>query len=60
MADDLKKKDGRDRAKVNTNEQWEIDQVTKKLGVTPADVKETVKKVGPVRKRVEEELKKKR
>ncbi|AOZ06784.1 DUF3606 domain-containing protein [Cupriavidus malaysiensis] len=58
MADDLKKKDGRDRAKVNKSEAWEVNQVAKKHGVTPAVVKKALEKVGPVRTRVEQEIKK--
>ncbi|CAG9177680.1 DUF3606 domain-containing protein [Cupriavidus pampae] len=58
MGDNLKKKDGRDSSKVNKNESWEVDQVAKKMGVKPAEVKKAVEKVGPVRTRVEQEIKK--
>lgn len=60
MGDNLKKKDGRDSSKVNKNETWEVKQVVKKTGATPEQVKKAVEKVGPVRTRVEEELKKRR
>lgn len=60
MADDLTKRGKPDRDRVNPSEKWEVDPVAKKFSVTPAAVKEAIKKVGPMREDVERELAKKK
>jgi hypothetical protein len=58
MTDNLKKKDGRDKSKVNSNEPWEVKTVAKKLNVSEQKVISTIKKVGPTRTKVEAAIKK--
>lgn len=57
MSDDLKKRGPQDRARVNVNEAWELGWWCGKFGVTPEALKAAVKKVGPMAKDVELELK---
>ena len=57
--DDLRKRGPRDRARINVHESWEVDYWTKALGVTPAKLRQTVKKVGVMAKDVRRELGKK-
>jgi hypothetical protein len=59
MADDKTKTSSADRKKIAGGEKYEVDYAAKKAGVTPAQVKAAVKKVGNSRAAVEEELKKK-
>ena len=56
MPDDRKKKGPQDASRVNVHESWEVEYWTKRLGVTPAKLKETVQKVGPMVKDVQKHL----
>ena len=56
--DNLKIKDGRDKAQVNKNEKWEVDQVMKTEHVRRQTVLDAIEKVGPNRQRVVEEIRK--
>ena len=58
MSDDKKKTGKPDQIRVNKSEPYEVNQVAKKLDVTPAVVKKAIEKVGPMRKDVEAEIKK--
>ena len=46
MSDDPKKRDFRDRDRINVKEDYELRYWTKELGVTPEKLKQTVEKVG--------------
>ena len=46
MADNPKKRDYRDRDRINVHEDYELQYWTKELGVTPEKLKQTVEKVG--------------
>ncbi len=48
MSDDLTNKGPKDRARVNTSEEWELKYWAKEFGVTEAALKEAVKAVGPM------------
>lgn len=48
MADDTKNRGPADRARVNVHETWELSYWTKELGVSPEQLKESVKRVGPM------------
>jgi hypothetical protein len=54
--DDRRKRGPQDRARVNVNEQWEVDYWCEKFGVTPARLRQAVKKAGPMVKDVRREL----
>lgn len=56
MADDKSKTGGQDRDRINVNEDYELRDWSKKFGVTPDELKEAVKKVGPMASDVEKEL----
>lgn len=43
MSDDLKKKGEPDRSRINIHEPWEVEYWTKRLGCTPAELKQAVK-----------------
>jgi hypothetical protein len=47
MSDNLSERGPQDRSRVNVNEQWELAYWTKKWGVTPEQLREAVKAVGP-------------
>lgn len=46
MSDDLSKRRPQDATKVNVNETWELEQWSKKFGVTKEKLKEAVKAAG--------------
>lgn len=46
MSDDLKKKGEPDRSRINIHEPWEVEYWTKRLGCTPAELKQAVKDSG--------------
>ncbi len=46
MADNTSKAGEPDRSLINTSEKYEMDYWTKKLGVSPAELKAAVKSVG--------------
>ena len=54
--DNLHKRGPQDRARVNVNEPWEVDYWCERLGVTPAKLRQAVKKAGPMAKDVRREL----
>ncbi|HEY4204539.1 MAG TPA: DUF3606 domain-containing protein [Xanthobacteraceae bacterium] len=58
MADNRKKTGKADRARVSTKEKYEVAYEAKKMGVTKEAVIKAAKKVGPMRKNIEAELKK--
>jgi len=55
--DDLRRKRSQDRAKINVQEKYEIDYWSKKFGVTPDELRDAVKRVGPSAEAVEREIK---
>ena len=57
MADDKSKVGGQDRARINTSEDYEVRDWSKKFGVTPEQLREAVKAVGSNAKDVEAHLK---
>jgi hypothetical protein len=60
MPDDRKKRGKADRDRVSTKEQYELKYEAKKTGTSEAAVKRAAKKVGPMRKNIEAELRKKK
>jgi hypothetical protein len=46
MSDNKSKKDGRDRSRINMNEDYEVRYWSKKLGITKQALKEAVKNAG--------------
>nr|WP_297529416.1 DUF3606 domain-containing protein [uncultured Roseateles sp.] len=58
MADDKSNRGAADRAKVAGGEDYEVEYLAKKLGVTQARVRAAIKKVGNNRAAVEAEIKK--
>ncbi|HEY9065107.1 MAG TPA: DUF3606 domain-containing protein [Burkholderiaceae bacterium] len=57
MADDKSKPGGRDRNRINMNQEYEVRDWSRRLGVSPEQLKEAVKAVGPNAKDVEAHLK---
>lgn len=57
MADDKKKRGGLDRALIALSESYEVSYWSKKLKITPAQLKAAVKKVGHSAKKVEAYIK---
>jgi hypothetical protein len=58
MPDDLSKRGGQDRDRINVHENYEVSYWTKKLGVSKEKLQEAVQKVGVMAKDVEKYLKK--
>jgi hypothetical protein len=56
MPDDKSKTGGQDRKRINVNEDYELRDWSKSLGVSPDRLKEIVKKVGPMVDDVRREL----
>lgn len=56
MADDKSNTGGQDRARINVNEDYELRDWSKSLGVTPEELKKAVQKVGPMADDVRKEL----
>jgi hypothetical protein len=56
MSDDKSKTGGPDRQRINTSEEYEVRDWSKKLGVTPEQLKDAVVKVGPMADDVRREL----
>lgn len=56
MADDRRKTGQQDRAQVNVNEEYELEQLARKFGVSPAKVRQAEQVVGKSRQKVEEYL----
>ena len=59
MSDDKTKSGGNDRTRINIHESYELRDWSKKLGVTPEELKSVVARVGTSAKDVEADLKKK-
>jgi hypothetical protein len=57
MSDDKTKPGGQDRSRINTSEDYEVRDWSKKFGVTPDQLKAAVKAVGSNAKDVEAHLK---
>lgn len=57
MADDKSSVGGQDRARINTSEDYEVRDWSKKFGVSADELKAAVKSVGPMAKDVEAHLK---
>jgi len=57
VPDDKNKRGGADRKRVAGEQKHEVAYVAKKTGKSPEFVRKAVKKAGPSRSRVEEELK---
>ncbi len=57
MADDKKKRGGMDRALIALSESYEVSYWSKKLKITPAQLKAAVKKVGHSARKVEAYIK---
>jgi hypothetical protein len=58
MPDDLTKRGPKDATRVNVHEEWELRYWCKILNTTPEKLKVVVKRVGPMVKDVEPELRK--
>ena len=56
MSDDKQKTAPQDRAQVNSGEDYEVDHLAKKHGVSPDTVRQAVQAVGKSRQKVEEYL----
>jgi hypothetical protein len=57
MSDDKSNRSGQDRQRINVNEDYELRDWSKKLGVSPDQLKEAVQAVGDRAEKVEEHLK---
>ncbi|HTH10818.1 MAG TPA: DUF3606 domain-containing protein [Acidovorax sp.] len=57
MADDKNQAGGQDRSRINVNQDYELQDWSKKFGVTPEQLKEAVKAVGTSAEAVEAHLK---
>ncbi|WP_234192575.1 MULTISPECIES: DUF3606 domain-containing protein [Pseudacidovorax] len=60
MADDRMQAHGQDRTRINLHEDYEVHDWAKKFGVTPDQLREAVKAVGPESKNVEQYLSRER
>ncbi|SKB39727.1 DUF3606 domain-containing protein [Daejeonella lutea] len=58
MADDKNVQDGRDRAQIDGNSDYELDYVAQKHGVSREQIREAIQAVGNTREAVEAYLKK--
>ena len=56
MADDKNLRDGRDRSRVAGNEDYEIQHIAERLGVSAEEVRRAIQQVGNNREKVEEYL----
>jgi predicted nucleotidyltransferase len=57
MADDLKNRGGRDRQRIDVNQDYELRDWSDKFGVSKEELKEAVKAVGDDASKVEQHLK---
>jgi len=57
MPDDLTKRGGQDRTRINVNEEFELRDWAKKFGVLPEELKEAVQAAGDRADKVEQHLK---
>lgn len=56
MADDLNTRGGRDRERINVNQDYELRDWSKKFGVSPEELKKAVADVGTEADKVEARL----
>lgn len=56
MADNKEIRDGRDRSKVSGEEQYEVEHVAEKFGVSADEVRRLISEVGNSREKLEERL----
>jgi hypothetical protein len=56
MGDDKSKRGGQDRKRIDVHERYELRSWSKKFGVTQAELKKTVQKVGTSAGAVKKEL----
>jgi Protein of unknown function (DUF3606) len=54
--DNRRQRGPQDRSRVNVSQQWEVDYWSKRLGVTPAQLRQAVRKAGPQVKDVRRQL----
>ena len=57
MADNKENRDGRDRSRVSSEEEYELRHVAKKFNVSTEDVRKAIQVVGNEREKIEEYLK---
>jgi len=57
MPDDLKKRGGRDRKRIDVGQDYELRDWAKKFGVSPEELRDAVAKVGDDAAKVEAQLK---
>jgi predicted DNA-binding protein YlxM (UPF0122 family) len=60
MADDKNLRDDRDRSRVAGNEDYEIQHIAEKLGVSAEEVRRAIQQVGNNREKIEDHLKNRR
>lgn len=56
MTDDKSNRGPADRSRVNVNEQYEVEYWSKHFGVTPQQLRDAVKKAGPMASDVKKAL----
>ena len=56
MADDLSKRGGQDRERIDVNQDWELRNWAKKFGVSPEELKRAVQAVGDRADKVRQHL----
>ena len=59
MSDDLKKSGGQDRKRINLQQEFEVRDWSKRLGVSPEELRKAVEAVGNEASKVEEYIRKK-
>ena len=57
MADDKNLRSGRDRSRVAGNEEYEVQHIAEKLGVSTEEIRRAIEQVGNNREKIEEYLK---
>ena len=56
MADDKDLRDGRDRSRVSSSEEYELQYLAEKLNVSTEEVRKAIEQVGNSREKIEEFL----
>lgn len=56
MGDDLTNRGRQDDIRINVNQDWELRDWSKRLGVTPEQLKQAVRDVGPIARDVRRKL----
>lgn len=56
MPDNKNSRDGRDRSRVAGNEEYELQHIAEKLGVSAEEVRRAIEQVGNSREKIEEHL----